>query len=542
MNSQHVLKVYDFGVHNRQSYMVMERIEGKFLSEILEKGPLPPDQVIMHMRGIVEGLAEMHHAGVVHGDVMPRNILIHADGLPRITDFGLARYEGEQGEHMDHWSSPYYMPPERVLGEKEDFRGDFYSLGTTLYIMVTGMLPYFDMDEEVVKQSKVKDPVRDPREIQPGINDALVELIGVLLHRHPEDRPSSYEELTELVENVAEFLPKPSPRKTLMPGPLPAPPAPEPKKKIKKRHTMFWFLFFSVTAFIFYTVVSWRAAALEENKQIHDAPTPTPFPTSTPAPTPTPTPAPTPTPIPPTPIPVPLPTPTPTPRPLGIDDIRTPLVRLETQNAISEGLVATWVMRNRVGFRQSNPHKQPIMIMRRDMAPMLRFDNDLMISALTPHWEEEFTLILVADPIDKPGAPSKQALIGVHPKAEGSSTFSMMRETNIPGSFLINTERGSARLTLPKEDRDQPVILAFRKKGDREEGFLNLRRTLLSTKGTRPEPDNQRLPGLQLGGFGTPGYEYYGWIGAVMIYERALSEKELLAVFSHLRKEFSIDL
>jgi hypothetical protein len=170
---------------------------------------------------------------------------------------------------------------------------------------------------------------------------------------------------------------------------------------------------------------------------------------------------------------------------------------------------------------------------------MIQFAEDYLVSALTPHWEEAFTLFLVADPDEGSSSPERQLLIGVHPEAPGPSTFSISRETAIPGCFRFDTNQGSARITLPKEMRDQPAILAFQKTESGQEAFVNLRRTTLApTTLPRPEPDDEQLPGLHLGGFSTPGFEYHGRIGAVLLYDRALSEEEYLAVFRYLRNRY----
>ncbi|MGA0334543.1 MAG: protein kinase domain-containing protein, partial [Kiritimatiellia bacterium] len=86
-----------------------------------------------------------------------------------MSDFGLARFNSESGSDgpgnpWESWSSPYYMPPERIEGKEEDFRGDFYSLGTCLFSMLTGELPFFDLDESKVLEMKLTAEPPDPRE------------------------------------------------------------------------------------------------------------------------------------------------------------------------------------------------------------------------------------------------------------------------------------------------------------------------------------------------------------------------------------------
>ncbi|WFB34810.1 serine/threonine-protein kinase [Kiritimatiellota bacterium B12222] len=213
LNSTNVLKVYEFGIHNRQPFMVMEHIEGKFLHEVIQHEALSDHRILEITDGIVQGLEDMHDQGIMHGDVMPRNILIHTDGSPRISDFGLARFSGSSSgdsprDQWESWSSPYYMPPERIEGEDEDSRGDFYSLGTTLYNMLTGELPFFDMDEQVILNRKLSENPPDPRSVKPSVHDGLAELCLMLMQRDPDDRPSHFQELRQILTGLKQQMPR----------------------------------------------------------------------------------------------------------------------------------------------------------------------------------------------------------------------------------------------------------------------------------------------------------------------------------------------
>ena len=156
---------------------------------------------------------------------------------------------------------------------------------------------------------------------------------------------------------------------------------------------------------------------------------------------------------------------------------------------------------------------------------------------------EAYTIILVAElgPVER--GTKEQLLIGVHPEAPGPATFSIIREPAIPGSFRFETDTTMSRLTLPREQRYLPAILAFRKEGELEEGYVALRRGALRPKRSpRPTQDDDRLGGLQLGGYGEPGNDFVGWIGTVLIYDRGLTESELLKVFTYLRKRYPLQL
>jgi serine/threonine-protein kinase len=535
LNSLYVLKVYEFGVHNRQPYMVMEHIEGRFLNEILEDGPLDQREVIDLLKGIVQGLDDMHQQGLVHGDVMPRNILVHTDGTPRISDFGLARFEGEEGSHLQSWSSPYYMPPERIRKEPEDFRGDFYSLGTTMYFMLTGQLPFFDLDEEVVLHNKIQHPAPDPRTFVPDLHEAVSELAGSLLHRNPEDRPGSYDQLLELIEDVSEFLPRRERRK---PKSDAAPPLARPRKRKSKKEPIVWFVFITLAGILAAMVLAvlTKPPVEQSPPAVPTEPTATPLP---PDPTATPSPPPTPTPVP---TPRPEPTPQSVAVPLRMQDIPGKRFELSLKELPLNQSLASWTWSNEDGFLQTDLERQPMVNESGVGYKVLSFGESHMVSTLTPHWEEEFTLFLVAKPEPQPDGAALQLLIGAHPEAEGPSSFGLYVDQALEGGFFVTTDRGQARITVPQDQRNTPALLAFRRSPQGEEVFLSGRKTGLSPGITEQKPGKNPdiLPSIQIGGTGAGDFDYQGWIGSVVLYERALEDEEMAVVLQHLRRQFDL--
>lgn len=202
LNATNVLKVYEYRMHNTQPFMVMEHIDGRYLSDALREQTPTELRILEITRGITQGLIEKHEAGIVHGDVMPRNILLDENGNPKISDFGLARFSNDEYGFHESWSSPYYMPPERATGGEEDHRGDIYSLGTTLYFMLTGHLPFFDMDEDKVRQMKVENDPPDVHEHNPHIHKELADLTKRMLARNPADCFDTYEDLIRELDRV----------------------------------------------------------------------------------------------------------------------------------------------------------------------------------------------------------------------------------------------------------------------------------------------------------------------------------------------------
>lgn len=141
----HIVSMFDIGVDGDRVYMVMESLDGGSLDErVRTAGPLPARMATTVALAILSGLAEAHRAGVVHRDVKPHNVLISAEGLPKLIDFGIAqdaeREMTRTGSVIGTWA---YMPPEqRVDSKRVDPRSDMYACGATLYALLTGNEPF----------------------------------------------------------------------------------------------------------------------------------------------------------------------------------------------------------------------------------------------------------------------------------------------------------------------------------------------------------------------------------------------------------------
>lgn len=150
-----VTVVHDFGEHEGVLYLVMELLDGRNLSQLLEDNkqvPLPVDDVVDIAEQVADALGYTHQQGIVHRDLKPANIMRLADGTVKICDFGIARL----GHDISVTSrltgagiamgTPHYMSPEQISGGQVDHRSDLYSLGCVLYEIATGAPP-FDLDD-----------------------------------------------------------------------------------------------------------------------------------------------------------------------------------------------------------------------------------------------------------------------------------------------------------------------------------------------------------------------------------------------------------
>ena len=143
-----VVGVIDYGAtEGGLPYIVMDFVDGQSLAELIDSGPMPPARVIRLVRAVCDGLAFAHAAGVVHRDLKPANIIVTADDLPRIADFGLAQTLDEGDVRLTStgmaMGTPAYAAPEQMAGKRVDHRADLYALGMTMFELLSGgVLPF----------------------------------------------------------------------------------------------------------------------------------------------------------------------------------------------------------------------------------------------------------------------------------------------------------------------------------------------------------------------------------------------------------------
>jgi len=201
-----VVRTHDFGEHDGACYVTMEYVEGMTVRRLIEtRGRLSVPSALAVAGQLSTALDVAHRQGVVHRDIKPQNLLLDADGVLKVMDFGVARLV----EHTTVLTqagmvvgTPSYMSPEQLLAEDVDGRSDLYSAGVVLYECLTGRLPFEAKTPVSLIAKLLHDEPAPPGSLNPDIPPALSALILRLLAKSADARPKSAAELTGLLSTL----------------------------------------------------------------------------------------------------------------------------------------------------------------------------------------------------------------------------------------------------------------------------------------------------------------------------------------------------
>ena len=208
LNHPHITQIYSFGQERGQPYIVMELVRGTRLDDLIHEATEPLNQgMIMQMAlEVSEGLGAADDAGIIHGDVKPENILFDEKDSVKLVDFGLASSAHSGSEDKAIWGTPYYIAPEKVLRHKPDARSDIYSLGATLYHILTGHPPFEGENPIEVVKARLNTPPPPMKEYREDINEQVERVIMRCLELEPARRYPNYKSLiSDLRKVVAEI-------------------------------------------------------------------------------------------------------------------------------------------------------------------------------------------------------------------------------------------------------------------------------------------------------------------------------------------------
>ena len=209
LNHPNIAQIYSFGQEQGMPYIAMELVSGGSLDKEMENNPGTMDVVHVMRVGqqVADALALAAESGLVHGDVKPENVLFDTDGNAKLVDFGLAAMQGDSDEI---WGTPYYISPEKVRRQKIDYRADIYSLGGTLYHVLTGVPPFDGPDPTAVVKARFEGPPKKPSEIRPDIPPEVDAIIMRMLELEPSMRYPTYQ---SLLGDFKRYLSKAGPAK-----------------------------------------------------------------------------------------------------------------------------------------------------------------------------------------------------------------------------------------------------------------------------------------------------------------------------------------
>ncbi len=230
LNHPNIVSVYAFGQDPNGLFIAFEYVDGSDLRTVLaERGPFPVEQALEITRQAAVALRFAFANHILHRDIKPGNLLVLKDGTIKVADFGLAKRLD-----VDHAltttdsivGSPSYMAPEQGMGEKVDFRADIYSLGCTLFAMLTGKAPYHAETPLAVMMQHAQAEIPEPEEVSELLDGGVMRLLKRMLAKKRDDRYASYDELIAELDNLLAVC------RGASPAPVAKPSAPIPWKTI----------------------------------------------------------------------------------------------------------------------------------------------------------------------------------------------------------------------------------------------------------------------------------------------------------------------
>lgn len=209
LNHPNIVQAIDVGKAGEYHYFVMEYVDGHTVfDDITERGRYSETDALKVIIQVAQALEHAHKAGFIHRDVKPKNVMITGTGEVKLADMGLARAvsdrEAAEAEQGKAYGTPYYISPEQIRGAVDvDFRADIYSLGATLYHMVTGRVPFEGANPSSVMHKHLKSQLVPPDHINPELSAGIGEIIEVCMAKDPDQRYRNTADLLEDLEAVA---------------------------------------------------------------------------------------------------------------------------------------------------------------------------------------------------------------------------------------------------------------------------------------------------------------------------------------------------
>ena len=208
LNHHNIVSAIDVGQAGEYHYFVMEYVKGDTIDAALKQGKVFEEKEALHIIiQVARALKHAHEHWIIHRDIKPKNIMITHEGVVKLSDMGLAReltdlaaIEAEKGQV---WGTPYYIAPEQIRGKVDvDGRADIYSLGATLYHMVTGQVPFYHENKREIMNMHLHTNLTPPDHINRKLSIGISEMIEIMMKKNPEDRYQNAKILIEDIESI----------------------------------------------------------------------------------------------------------------------------------------------------------------------------------------------------------------------------------------------------------------------------------------------------------------------------------------------------
>ncbi len=200
----HIVAIHYIGFDRGYHFIEMEYVEGQSLKSLVEQTQLETARATLFMQHVTEALAEAPRQDFVHRDIKPSNILVNAQDVAKLADFGLARHVGDLRRQRVRSLSgtPNFMAPELWRGEPASRQSDIYALGVTYFFLCTKSYPFVAERLPELAQLHQEQPVPDVRLLTPHVPDSVADVIGRCLAKNPADRFSDAEELSQQLRAI----------------------------------------------------------------------------------------------------------------------------------------------------------------------------------------------------------------------------------------------------------------------------------------------------------------------------------------------------